>query len=395
MESLLNRYRNITVLLLVIAAQLILLAVQVKDNSDIRFFRIWTVTAVTPIARAVEGLRGGGAGFLHNYIVLRDADAENRRLREEVGRLKMDNIFLRNEVSQADRARALQLFQAHTQSKTLAASIIGTGVATGSKVVYVDRGSVEGVQRGMAVVTPEGIVGKVIAAYPTASEVLLVNDPDFAAGVISQKNLTRGTLKGEGNGPCKVDYVPIEEKVEVGEWFYTSGDDRIFPRGFPAGVVTAVHAGQPFQEILVEPSALQHGLEDVLIVLSGVHEEIPATPPGNQPVYLAPPPPEAAKSRAADGNGAPSPDASGKAAPLTEADRLREHYKALGDAQNHVFGENLPGQKPPNFNLPLPAAKAAGAAPAAVPPAAKPPAAKPPAAPPAKPPTAPPGGGGR
>jgi hypothetical protein len=80
---------------------------------------------------------------------------------------------------------------------------------------------------------------------------------------------------------------------------------------------------------------------------------------------------------------------------LTEADRLREHYKALGDAQNHVFGENLPGQKPPNFNLPLPAAKAAGAAPAAVPPAAKPPAAKPPAAPPAKPPTAPPGGGGR
>ncbi len=305
MESLLNRYRNITVLLLVIAAQLILLAVQVKDNRDIRFIRIWTVTAVTPFARVVEWLRGGSTGFLHNYILLRDADAENRRLREEVGRLKMDNIFLRNEVSQADRARALQLFQSHTQSKTLAASIIGAGAASGSKVVYVDRGSVEGVQRGMAVVTPDGIVGKVIAAYPTASEVLLVSDPDFAAGVISQKNQTRGTLKGEGNGPCKVDYVPIEEKVEVGEWFYTSGDDRIFPRGFPVGVVTAVHEGQPFKEILVEPSGVQHGLEDVLIILSGVHEEIPATPPANQPVYIAPALPEAAKgSAAADRSGA-------------------------------------------------------------------------------------------
>ena len=355
MESLLNRYRNITVLLLVIAAQLILLAVQVKNNRDIPFVRAWTVTAVTPIASVVEWLRGGSTGFLHNYVFLRDADAENRRLREEVGKLKMDNIFLRNELSQADRARALQVFQSTTQSKTLAARTIGAGAGSGSKTIYVDRGSVEGVERGMAVVTPDGIVGKVIASYPTASEVLLVTDPDFAAGVVSQKNQARGTLKGQGNGPCKVDYVPIEEKVEVGEWFYTSGDDRIFPRGFPVGMVTAVHEAQPFKEIQVEPSGLQHGLEDMLIVLSGVHQEIPDTPPGNQPVYIAPAPPDAAKTPAADASGAPAA-ASGATAPATEADRLRAHYKALGDAQNHVFGENLPGQKPPNFNLALPPA---------------------------------------
>jgi rod shape-determining protein MreC len=379
MESLLNRYRNITVLLLVIAGQLILLAVQVKDNRDIHLVRVWTVTAVTPFARVVEWLRGGSTGFLHNYILLHNTDAENRALRQEVGRLKMDNIFLRNELSQADRARALQLFQAHTQSKTLAASIIGAGAASGSKAVYVDRGSVEGVQRGMAVVTPDGIVGKVIASYPTASEVLLITDPDFAAGVISQKNQTRGTLKGQGNGPCKVEYVPSEEKVEVGEWFYTSGDDRIFPRGFPVGVITAVHDAQPYREILVEPSGMQHGLEDVLIILSGVHEEIPDTPPGNQPVYIAPAPPEAVKSSAAtDGNAAPPTVATGAATgvtePSTEADRLRAHYKALGDAQNHVFGENLPGAKPPNFNLVLPPG---GTKPAAAPPPAKPPATPP------------------
>ena len=353
MESLLNRYRNITVLLLVIAAQLILLAVQVKNNRDIPFVRAWTVTAVTPIASVVEWFRGGSSGFLHNYVFLHDADAENRRLREEVGKLKMDNIFLRNELSQADRARALQVFQSSTQSKTLAARTIGAGAGSGSKTIYVDRGSVEGVERGMAVVTPDGIVGKVIASYPTASEVLLVNDPDFAAGVVSQKNQARGTLKGQGNGPCKVDYVPIEEKVEVGEWFYTSGDDRIFPRGFPVGWVTAVHEGQPFKEIEVEPSGLQHGLEDMLIILSGVHQEIPDTPPGNQPVYIAPAPPDAVKPTAPDAGGAPAA-ASGATAPATEADRLRAHYKALGDAQNHVFGENLPGQKPPNFNLVLP-----------------------------------------
>jgi rod shape-determining protein MreC len=357
MDSLLNRYRNITVLLLVVAGQLILLAVQVKDDRDIPFIRVWTITAVTPFARLVEAVRGGGAGFFRDYIHLHDADAENRQLRDEVGKLKMDNIFLRNELSQADRVKALQMFQAETQSKTLAARVFGAGAAASAKMVYVDRGSVAGVQRGMAVVTPDGIVGKVIAAYPTASQVLLVTDPDFAAGVISQKNQARGDLKGTGKGYCVVDYVAPAEKVEVGEWFYTSGDDRIFPRGFPAGVVKEVRDGTPFKEILVEPSGPRRGLEDVLIVLNGVHQEIPKAPPTNQPVYIASPPPSQAAAPDAGVSGA----SGATAATGTEADRLRLRYKAIGDAQNHIFGEGLPGSKPPNFNLAQPATGATAA----------------------------------
>jgi len=164
MESLLNRYRNITVLLLVIFAQLLLLAVQVKSDQDVRFFRVWTVTAVTPVARVVEWFRGGTIGFFRNYIRLKDTNTENRRLQDEVGRLKLENNFLRNELATADRAKALQMFQSRTQSKTLAANVIGIGAGSNSHVVFINRGSVEGVMRGMAVVTPDGIVGKVIAA---------------------------------------------------------------------------------------------------------------------------------------------------------------------------------------------------------------------------------------
>jgi rod shape-determining protein MreC len=61
--------------------------------------------------------------------------------------------------------------------------------------------------------------------------VLLITDPNFAAGVISQKNRVHGTLKGQGYSTVIVDYVQNEQKVEQGEWFYTSGDDRIFPKG--------------------------------------------------------------------------------------------------------------------------------------------------------------------
>ena len=364
MESLLNRYRNITVLLLVIMAQLVLLAVSAKNEQDVRFIRIWTVTAVTPVARIVESLRGGSTGFLHNYILLHDTNEDNKRLRTELDHYKMENVFLKNELSTADRAKALQVFQAHTASKTLAATIIAMGAGSNSRVVFVDRGTVAGVQRGMAVVTPDGIVGKVTAAYPTASQVLLITDNDFAAGVVSQSGLVRGTLKGLGGPQCKVDYVPLEEKVEPGEWLYTSGDDRIFPRGFRVGMVKVVRPGQPFQEILVEPSGLQRGLlEDVLILVEGVHEAIPEKAAGMQPVYIAPPPP----------GGEGKPVEAGPSASGTEADRLRGQYQTLGVEQKHKYGDNPPGTKAPDFTkLPGTGAPGAGKAPAAAPAATRP-----------------------
>ena len=363
MESLLNRYRNITVLLLVIMAQLVLLAVSAKNDQDVRFIRLWTVTAVTPVARIIEGFRGGSTGFLRNYILLHDANQENQQLRAELDRMKMENVFLKNELNTADRAKALQVFQAHTPSKTVAATIIATGAGSNSKVVFVDRGTASGVQRGMAVVTPDGIVGKVIAAYPTASQVLLITDPDFAAGVIFQKSQVHGTLKGQGTPLCKVDYVAFEEKVEPGEVVYTSGDDRIFPRGFRVGVVKNVRPGQPFKEILVEPSAIQRGLvDDVLILIEGVHQRIPDAPSGMQPIYIAPAPPGSESTKPADA--APAP------ATGTEADRLRSQYQTLGEEQKHTYGENPPGTKPPDFTkLPSPGTPAGtvGQAPATVP----------------------------
>ncbi|MCC6861393.1 MAG: rod shape-determining protein MreC [Bryobacterales bacterium] len=385
MDSLLNRYRNITALVLVILAQLVLLAYQVKNNQDVRIIRVWAVTAVTPAARLVESVRSGVSGFLGEYFLLRDARQQNLRMKEELGRLKLENQFLRNELATADRAQALARFQTQNPSRTLAARVIGTGAGANSRVIFVDRGAGAGVRKGMAVITPDGIVGKVLAAFPTASQVLLVSDPTFAAGVISQKNRVRGTLKGVGFANCKVDYVQNEEKVEVGELFFTSGDDRVFPKGTPAGRVTAVRDGGQFKEISVEPGALRHGLEEVLIVMQGVHQEIPEAQTASTEVYLGPPVP-------ADPNAPPAPQGI-----LTDADRLREHYQKVGAAQGHKFGEGLPGSRPPDFNLDPAAGPPQAGAPGRQPPGpgsqpapspeAPPPAAKPQASPasPAKP----------
>ncbi len=204
MENLFNRHRNFTTLILVLFAQLILLAYQVKNDKDVRVIRIWTVTAVTPIATVVEDIRSSIAGFFENYFALRDVRSDNKRMQDELGRLKLENQFLKTEISTADRAKALAAFEAKSPSKMLAARIIGTGTGANNKIVLVDRGSNAGVQKGMGVVTPDGIIGSVLAAYPTASQVLLVTDPGFAAGVISAEKPRSGCSQGLGirKMPC-------------------------------------------------------------------------------------------------------------------------------------------------------------------------------------------------
>jgi rod shape-determining protein MreC len=341
MDFFLSRYRHLTVLLLVITAQLLLIAYQVKTSSHIPLIRVWAVTAVTPVEQSLEFVRRYTWGFVEDYFVLLGVRSQNEKLSHENGQLKIENNYLKAELSTADRARALSVFEARSPSKTVAARVIGNGTGANSKVVFVDRGSTSGVESGMAVVTPDGIVGKVVDAYPTASLVMLITDPTFAAGVVSQKNRVHGTLKGQGHSECLVDYVQNEEHVDIGEWFYTSGDDRIFPKGFPVGQVTAAPNGKTFKEIYVSPSGMQGGVEEVLIVLQGVHQEVPGAEISSPGYSILAAPTETTTQTP---EGGPAPDALS-----TDADRLRAIYKDVGIEQKHTYGEGPPGTKPPDF----------------------------------------------
>jgi rod shape-determining protein MreC len=362
MDSLLIRFRNLVVLLVVLLAQLLLLAYQVKTNQEVRLVRDWAMKAATPVARVIEGARSAMASAIDQYFFLVGVKEQNHVLSKEVARLRMENQFLKRELETADRAKVLLEFRAQNPSRTVAARVIGTGAGGNAKTIILDRGQDAGVQKGMAVITPEGIVGKVVAVYSNTSTALLVTDAGFAAGVVSQKNRVRGILKGTGRTTCMVDYIQNEQKVEMGEWFYTTGDDRVFPRGLPVGAVVTSQPGANFRNVIVAPSGLNSGLDEVLVVLEGVHQPVPGLADAAQGIALLPAPPDD------QGEGSAVMAGPGTTGPATDADRLREYYRRVGEAQGHVFGEGPPGSKPPDFNLkpgaqgnrPIPPAAAPG-----------------------------------
>ncbi len=342
MEALLSRFRNLTVLIIVVLAQLIYLGYQVRTNRDERLIRVWAVSAVTPMAGVVEAIRQNTIGFLQDYFILLDVREQNRKLKSDNDRLRMQNVYYRNQLATAEHAHALTLFQAQSPSKTIAARVIGNSTVASAKAVFIDRGSTSGIEKGMAVVTPEGIVGKVVSVYPLVSQVLLVTDPTFKVGVESQRGHVHGVL--DCSGKCKVEQIQNEEKVDKNEWFYTSGEDRIFPKGFPVGPVVSTEPGQGMRDVYISLSGAPGGVEEVLVVLRGIHQEIPSAPPEDETAKMLPPPPD-------DSSGKP------EVKPQTEADKVLHHYEDVGKDENHVFGGV--GSNVPNFNpkgTPKPAA---------------------------------------
>lgn len=398
MDGFLVRYRNLTVLVLVIMAQLILLAVQVKNNQDVRLIRVWAVTAITPLARVLEGIRANTFGLAGEYSQLLEIRGRNKQLEEQLNRYKLENQFLKEELATAKRVEAMAGFAQRNPNKTIGARIIGAGAGMNSKVVFIDRGSTSGVTKGMAVITPDGIVGKVTASYPVGSQVMLITDPTFGCGVVSDKSRIHGTARGQGNNQLLIDYIQNEQNVEVGETFYTSGDDRIFPKGLPVGPVRVSRQGKSFREIFVAPAAFEKGLEEVLVVLEGVHQQIPDASQlvsSTQEAKPLPAPPGSPDATGAlvEGNGREL---------KTDADRLVNRYRDLGSQQGVVYGS---GGKIPNFNAPVTPKPAGGPAPGTAAPGnaapvnsapanpapanpmpVKPTPANPPANPPAKPP---------
>src|SRR5512142_1518666 len=203
MENIIYRHRNLTVLVVVLFAQVLGLAVQVHKTtsrgSD-RLIRIWAVSAITPFEKAVVHTTTWALETWHNYFYLRSVRRQNQELREEIQRLRLEQVRMAEDAGQARRLQTLLGFKEQFISQTMPAQVISTTGSEFSRGIYIDKGSRDGVKPDMPVITPDGVVGKVLRVFPTSSLVLEIGDPSSGAGVILEKSRLQGILKGDQRG---------------------------------------------------------------------------------------------------------------------------------------------------------------------------------------------------
>lgn len=283
MESILGRYRNLIILAAVLCVQLLGLAVQVRrgtsEGRDTRLIRIWAVDAITPFERAFVWAESGVGNLWHNYFYLRGVRAENRQLKAEIEDMRLRDVRLMQDAAQARRLQTLLAFKEQyiAQGDTVAAQVIGSGASDMSRIITIDKGENAGIKTDMAVITADGIVGKVLMTYPSISQVLLISDQTSGVGAILEKTRTQGVLRGSPNGEVMLEKVMSDEQVDVGETVLTSGGDRIFPKGLPVGTVSRVGNGKDlFLNIKIKPAADLSKLEEVLVVVQKHEREATA-----------------------------------------------------------------------------------------------------------------------
>lgn len=286
MENFFSRYKNPLVLMAVLVIQVIALATQVKrpENSrragggGPRLIRVWTVTAITPFERALVATGHFFRSTWRDYIDLHNVRKQNRELQDELTRMRLEQVRLQGDADQSRRLQALLDFKERYVGQTVAAEVIGSSGTDLAHLVTIDKGYRAGIKQDMAVITPDGIVGKVKDVFAFSSQVLMINDRESGAGVILEKSRLQGILRGKDMGELRVNDVMSDEKVEVGERVVTSGGDRIYPKGLPVGTVTSVGADPdagPFLAITIKPAAALNRLEEVLVV-TRIAEEAPA-----------------------------------------------------------------------------------------------------------------------
>lgn len=372
MESVLGRYRNLIILVGVLFLQVLGLAVQVKRSADAehtRLIRIWAVSAITPLERVLVWAQNGTGNLWHNYFYLRGVRAENRQLKEQIERMRLEQVRLSEDAAQAHRLQALLAFKEQFVSKTVAAQVIGSSGSDSSRILYIDKGENDGVARDMAVVTADGIVGKILQVFPSVSQVLLINDQSSGVGALTEKSRLQGVLKGTANGEVVLERLMSDEQVEPGENVLTSGGEQIFPKGLPVGKVAQVSGGKGvFLSIKIRPGANLSKLEEVLVVTEKQERQAAAQDTVRMraadilaqrlpsvPEKPATPEPNAAWANAGAANAA-APAGSGTAKPQTKPATVPAAQAGIANK-----AQNPPGTKPNGSGI-SPGGKAPGAA---------------------------------
>jgi rod shape-determining protein MreC len=283
MESLFVRYRNLVVLLALLMLQLAGLAVQVRrsnnglstlddrDPGAVRLIRLWANAVISPPERLVHASKTGLVATWADYLDLIHVRRQNQDLEQTVDRLRLEEAALLEDARQGQRLQAMLGFQQKYIYSTQAAQVYGSSGSDRSHVFYIDKGSHDGLKPDMAVITGDGIVGKVRDVFPHTSQVLAVNDSTSGAGVILETTRIRGVLKGDATGRLEVVGVTADQRIHAGEQVLTAGGDLIFPRGLPVGVVQKVVTDPDrdgLVDIILTPAAHLDRLDEVLVITS-------------------------------------------------------------------------------------------------------------------------------
>ena len=250
-----------------ILLHVVLISAQVNTASGLPVLQVVTFGSFSEVQRGTMALINGVRGMWSGYIALRQVEEENIALKHELQALQVTLQQERAEAQRTDNLRQLLELRERANLDTVAAEVIAGAASPDFKTVTIDKGSSEQLATDMAVISPAGVVGRVILPSRRASKVQLLIDRNAAAGALIERTRVQGVVVGIGDGMLHMQYVPGTADVKTGDLVVTSGIDGIYPKGFVIGTIDHADRGVgAYHEIVIRPAVDFSRLEEVLVV---------------------------------------------------------------------------------------------------------------------------------
>jgi rod shape-determining protein MreC len=263
-----------------ILLHVVLISAQVNTASGLPILQVVTFGGFSEVQRGTMAVVDGVRGLWSGYVALQQVQQENSALKQEMQTLQIRLQQERAEAQRTDNLRQLLELRDRAHLETAAAEVIAGPASPDFRTVTIDKGSSEGLATDMAVISPAGVVGRIILPSRRASKVQLLIDRNAAAGALIERTRVQGVVIGVGDGMLRLQYVPGTSDVKTGDLVVTSGIDGIYPKGFVIGTIDHADRGVgAYHEIMVRPAVDFARLEEVLVV---------KTPPASRAILEEP-----------------------------------------------------------------------------------------------------------
>jgi len=271
------KIRKVVLLGSLVAACLLLLTLQMRGYGEVASDVFAVVT--TPIQTGLAKASRATFGLWATYLDWKNVRAENRRLREEVQELRVQGLRVVETDDENRRLRRLLALQEHLPLTTLSGEIIAREWGGWIRSLTVNRGRGDNVPRLTAVISPNGLIGRVVEVRPGASIVQVLTDPTSTVGAHVLRTRTPGIVEGDPRGTLRFKFMSRDgASIQSGDVLVTAGQGGLFPRGIPIGTVRSIdnRGGALFHYAELTPAVDFARVDEVLLVTGDSQRDLTA-----------------------------------------------------------------------------------------------------------------------
>jgi len=273
-----RRYTLLVFIIIILLSALILVSLRAKQRRGVDMLDALLIEFCSPFQKASTFVIKTVYGTFREYLFLVHLQKENVTLKQRIAELQKENHQMKEMALANERLQKLLQFRGKIPSSVIAAEVIGQDPSSWFKSVTLNKGEKDGVQKGMAVISAEGVIGQILKTAPGYATVLLITDYNSAIDSIVRRTRAKAIVEGKGENRCLLKYLLRADDVVVGDIVVTSGLGGNFPKGLMVGEIRKVdkRGHGIFQHAELVPSVDLTKLEEVLVITESsppIHEE--------------------------------------------------------------------------------------------------------------------------